>query len=390
MNYSHALPIFLAGLFINPFFVSAQNFKDHENIPEWENEAISALYQAEVIKGNDDGTIRPYNPINRAEFAKIIISATKKDTINSPFSNFLDIETSDWFSPYVEAAFRQNWLSGYPDGTFRPGQNINRAEVAKILSNAFLLDIPEATESDAWYKPYFRALNEKELLPYGVTIEDINPSTYPTRAEVFEQIYRLMREKGTISKPEVTPQTPEETTQNNIHLPPNPTSQSTTSSTTQNNQGIEDHTPQAQNPGKLYLSKNKLDKTTTSRGQSNIKIHSLVFSAKDNPVKISSISFRRVGNGGVEDFKNIVLKNASAEITSKITPSDDIFTLDLTSPVIIPAGQEITLDLYTDISKTAQTDTSSRFVLFLPDWISDDSKSKIGFFPFGGRDIVIK
>lgn len=385
-NTTKILSILSFCLCVPTLSVSANTFTDTEDIPKWGSHAITALYQAEVIKGNDDGTIRPYNPINRAEFAKIIITATEKEPIKSPFSNFLDIETSDWFSPYVEAAFRQNWLSGYPDGTFRPGQNINRAEAAKILANAFLIDIPDTTDETAWYKPYFYALDQKNLLPYGVTIEDLDPSTYPTRAEIFDQVYRLMREKGTINEPQIT--TNQQPSSEEF---PEKTINATIASTeSKNNQGVEDQTPEAKNPGKLYLSKNKLEKLTLSRGQTNTKVHSLVFAAKDNPVKVTSISFRRVGNGGVSDFKNIVLKNASAEISAKITPADDIFTLNLNAPLVIPAGQEVTLDLYTDISKTAQINTSSRFVLFLPDWISDDSKSKIGFFPFGGRDIVIE
>jgi hypothetical protein len=361
--------------------VYAEVFGDEDDIPEWAHEAIMALYQAEIITGNDDGTIRPFETINRAEFSKVVVTATEKDLVHAPFSNFLDVETTDWFSPYIEAAFRQNWVSGYPDGTFRPGKPINRAEVAKILCNAFLLDIPQihSDEEIPWFRPYFEALDRKDLLPYGVTIDDLDPETYPTRAEVFDQIYRLMLEKGTISKLDLQKNTETE--------PKNDNADYVEGSVPSPSYG---DVPTAQNPGKLYLSSDRLEKTTVGRGQGGVKAHNLTLSVKSNPVTVHAMTFRRVGNGTFRDFKNLVLKNGTAEISAQVTPVEDVFTIHFSAPLTIYPDQQVTLGLYTDIAKTAQTQTSSRFVLFLPDWISDDSESKIGFFPFGGRDIVIE
>ena len=54
-------------------------------------------------------------------------------------------------------------IDGYPDGTFRPGDNINYAEAAKIIANGFLLDL--GIEQGEWYLPYTNALNDYGAKP---------------------------------------------------------------------------------------------------------------------------------------------------------------------------------------------------------------------------------
>lgn len=49
-------------------------------------------------------------------------------------TKFTDVQPTDWFAPYVSTMVQQGILTGYPDGTFRPSQGVNRAELAKILN----------------------------------------------------------------------------------------------------------------------------------------------------------------------------------------------------------------------------------------------------------------
>jgi hypothetical protein len=89
-----------------------------------------------IIEGYDDGTFRPDDPVNRAEALKILLLATgvtpleDEDTTEREFS---DVPSDSWFSPYIERAVALDFIEGYEDGTFRPGQSITRAEASKLV-----------------------------------------------------------------------------------------------------------------------------------------------------------------------------------------------------------------------------------------------------------------
>lgn len=87
-------------------------------------------------------------------------------TISSPFS---DVSSSHWAYKNIEQCRTANWMSGYDDGTFRPDENITRAEVAKVFVTLAGLKLTSAESSfsdvaaSAWYAPYVEA--GKTLFP---------------------------------------------------------------------------------------------------------------------------------------------------------------------------------------------------------------------------------
>lgn len=102
---------------------------------DWFKAAVDAASSLDWIEGYSDGTFRPNNNINRAEALKIIIASQFKDKdISGGSENFSDVNGGNWFASYVSFAVMKNYVSGYNDGTFRPGNNITRAEAAKILA----------------------------------------------------------------------------------------------------------------------------------------------------------------------------------------------------------------------------------------------------------------
>lgn len=86
------------------------------------------------VTGYEDGTFRPDAPVNRAEALKILSIASSLQTLETqnPVA-FFDVTENDWFSTYVTAAASREIVRGYEDGTFRPGNPITRAEAAKIV-----------------------------------------------------------------------------------------------------------------------------------------------------------------------------------------------------------------------------------------------------------------
>ncbi|MBU2524215.1 S-layer homology domain-containing protein, partial [Patescibacteria group bacterium] len=74
-------------------------------------------------------------PVKRAEALKILIAATDLNlSAYGKKASFADVKSSDWFAAHVEYAYDKGIISGDKDGKFYPSRNINRAEIAKIIS----------------------------------------------------------------------------------------------------------------------------------------------------------------------------------------------------------------------------------------------------------------
>lgn len=99
---------------------------------QWYNNAISTMAKAGIITGYDDGTFKPNNVITRAEFAAIA-ARFDSDTYSGE-DKFTDIG-GHWASEYINRAAEKGWINGYEDGTFKPDQNITRAEAMTLVNN---------------------------------------------------------------------------------------------------------------------------------------------------------------------------------------------------------------------------------------------------------------
>jgi hypothetical protein len=118
---------------------------------EYFYEAVRYLYCAGVISGYSGGTFRPYNFTTRGQLSKIVVLAEAWPLLNPPEPRFSDVSRFDPIYRYVETAAGRGIISGYADGTFRPGNHITRGQLAKIIVLAEgweLLDPPVPTFSD--------------------------------------------------------------------------------------------------------------------------------------------------------------------------------------------------------------------------------------------------
>lgn len=103
---------------------------------QWAEKAVYALVDMGVINGYPDRTFKPNNPITRAEFAKIIVTASgryvEKDKATY-VSKFTDVLTTDWHYPYVSAALKFGFITGRSETIFDPNSNITRADLCLIV-----------------------------------------------------------------------------------------------------------------------------------------------------------------------------------------------------------------------------------------------------------------
>lgn len=150
-------------------------------------DAIAYLKDKGIVKGYTDGNFLPDNTVNRAEFMKILIGGV---TTTPKGSNcFTDVH-DEWFAPYVCEAKSRGVVSGYSDGSFKPGLNINVVEASKMVTKAFEIKNTTATptfKQDVWYKPFVETLASKSAIPVSIDY----PEKKLTRGEMAEMTWRV-------------------------------------------------------------------------------------------------------------------------------------------------------------------------------------------------------
>lgn len=139
-----------------------------------------------IVQGYSDGTFRPDANINRAEFLKILVDPRDAECKGSRYK-YPDVNPRDWFYTYVISASCNGVVRGYDDNTFRPANNINVAEAAKIIVLQQSNGAVQQLNTTEWYTPFFWYLQENSA--YLTSFNSANK--FLTRGEMVEVMYRL-------------------------------------------------------------------------------------------------------------------------------------------------------------------------------------------------------
>lgn len=148
-------------------FASISFAKDFSDVPSNSKYIIEIndLANKNILNGYADGSFKPDNEINRAEFTKIVIeSAFPKE--NGGTNCFKDVK-NEWFAPYVCLAKDKKIIDGYGDKTFKPNQPINFAEASKIIANALGLK-PDDKYIETWFEKYIVSLENASSIPDSI------------------------------------------------------------------------------------------------------------------------------------------------------------------------------------------------------------------------------
>ena len=129
----------------------------------WTYPAISYLARNNMILPNEDGSFWPEAPISREELAYMIHSYMKiKEPWWEPLAEFSDIDSS-FAKEAIQTVCTQGVMSGYPDGTFRPGDAVPRGEAMAILYSITGWDVEPVQRtlpvSNTISVPYISQLN---------------------------------------------------------------------------------------------------------------------------------------------------------------------------------------------------------------------------------------
>lgn len=98
-------------------------------------DAIDNLSSLGVLEGYPDGSFGTKNPLTRAQFAKIVVAMTgNSDAAESKKTEvFTDVSANHWAIGYINEAAELGLITGYPDGSFAPEENINYAQAITVV-----------------------------------------------------------------------------------------------------------------------------------------------------------------------------------------------------------------------------------------------------------------
>ena len=140
---------------------------------DWFCCAVSTLSKMGIIKGYEDGSFKPNDPISRAEFAAIA-ARFDPDGDKTP-ATFADV-TSHWAKDEISIAANHGWIKGYEDGSFKPDQKITRAETMTLV-NRVLNRLPE-TQDDLHKDMKTWVDNMDETAWYYLAVQEATNSHY--------------------------------------------------------------------------------------------------------------------------------------------------------------------------------------------------------------------
>ena len=161
--------------------------------------AITSLVEQGVLEGYEDETFRPDQEVNRAEALKMFLMgmAVEVQTGAGSETGFNDVDAEEWYADLVGTALDEGIVGGYSDGSFKPGQSVNRAEAMKMLLLAAKINVSVPSErpfsdvgTEDWYAGYAE---------FAKTYNVVAPQTDGywhgeeplTRGEIAEMVYRL-------------------------------------------------------------------------------------------------------------------------------------------------------------------------------------------------------
>jgi hypothetical protein len=173
----------------------------------WSENEILFLRENNFVYGYCDGTFRPGNEINRAEFADMVAYCIDPEIIEGNEEvSFSDID-GHWAKEAILKAVKAGFLSGFEDGTFKPDDGITKAQLVASIANGLQLSGGDENLLDAYYddannipvseKSAIANATENKIVVNYPDKRIFSPESNATRAQAVAILYRIMMRKGT-------------------------------------------------------------------------------------------------------------------------------------------------------------------------------------------------
>lgn len=194
---------FLATTADNPSKVSVNTiFADLGG--HWAAAFVEALVNKGLISGFPDGTFSPESPITRAQYAAIIAKTFVLPPSNK-ISNFPDVKPDFWAASAILSAANMGFISGFPDGTFRPGQNLTKIQAIVSIVNGLKISggnpnvltvYRDRAQIPSYASNAVAVATQKLLVVNYPDTQQLEPLQEITRSEVAALIYQALVATG--------------------------------------------------------------------------------------------------------------------------------------------------------------------------------------------------
>ncbi len=174
-----------------------------DKIPSWAADAVNALFQAGIVKGNPDGSFRPEQKVTRAEITAMLIQALN-DKTQQTGKFFLDVPTRHWAYKQIQKASAMGIVNGLPNGKFAPDRGAARAEVMVMLYQFLIRDQSQAPGNQtllAFTNSLLQAMEAEINKPGPVSLASVSPYLTGEQEAILadgEKALNDLKEHGTL------------------------------------------------------------------------------------------------------------------------------------------------------------------------------------------------
>lgn len=174
---------------------AAPTFTDVRSITS-HYDAIMNYTAKDMISGFPDGTFRQGQAITRQDAAKLLALVLELDLVNVKDAGFKDISATNPNYKYIAALVDAGIITGYEDNTFRPNDNLSRAQMAKILVLGFELEDARSINlpfkdinERQWHMEFVQSLYANKITT-GTTSTTFSPNALVTRGQMVAFVMR--------------------------------------------------------------------------------------------------------------------------------------------------------------------------------------------------------
>lgn len=170
----------------------------------WAKSSIDLLASKLIITGTSNDTFAPSQSITRAEFAALITRSLGLASVNGE-TTFKDVNGAAWYAGAIRTAAAAGLISGYTDGTFKPGSPITRQEMASVLAKAIkftgktlnaepsvLAKFNDVASIPAWSKAAITEIAAEGIIQ-GMNDGSFAPQKLATRAEAATMLEKTLK-----------------------------------------------------------------------------------------------------------------------------------------------------------------------------------------------------
>lgn len=182
---------------VSPKLIFSDVPATHENAT-----AIAYFKQMGYVGGYDDGSFKPANLVNRAEFLKMLLEVVDADFASGVYEKCFKDVKSEWYAVYACYASQKKWVNGFDDGTFRPVQTVTRVEAIKMAFIALGVKVPATVDGKPytdvnvgdWFAPYAKAAKDAGIVKGQAFL----PELKLTRAATIQELYDILEYSGKV------------------------------------------------------------------------------------------------------------------------------------------------------------------------------------------------